>query len=241
MMNGGHARGEIMKEIINENLRNIERELESTAIILSEIKSKLDVGFRPEEVYRFFEGTYIHTARALLDIQECITETYESLEPEEKKHERISFLSERAIVDFTHLGGVHITIDTPPMTKKRASKILFWQLYCKDIEAKIVEKKPWDFKMIQSAYVIYLSHFDKSNPSKQPYFDNDNLAIKALLDAVLPHVCPDDAAVFCSNLYLTQSDQTQFTELFVVPKCHFNQWISENKSLEFCKDIVGFL
>ncbi len=58
--------------------------------------------------------------------------------------------------------------------------------------------------------VIFVSHFEKRS-SPITLFDNDNLAIKSILDAIIPLVCVDDATRYCDNFYLSQHDMNEFS------------------------------
>lgn len=128
-------------------------------------------------------------------------------------------------------------IMTPPILKSHVASSKFYQLFCMDIEREIINTKPKEFKQIPHAHVIFICHFDANKPpQKQVYFDNDNLAMKGLLDAIIPNICFDDAARFCNNLYLSQPDDSDFCEIFIVPKGKLFHWISSKNSLEFAQE-----
>lgn len=100
---------------------------------------------------------------------------------------------------------------------------------------KIIHTIPSDYVKMKDAYIIFVSHFPKNGPHKSLYFDNDNLAIKAILDVIIPLVCIDDATRYCDNLYLSQDDTREYSELFVVDKPHIKVWAKSESSLDFAR------
>ncbi len=86
--------------------------------------------------------------------------------------------------------------------------------------------------------VIFVSHFLKNGHHQSHYFDNDNLAIKSILDAIIPLVCVDDATRYCDNFYLSQHDSNEFSELFIVPKEQLKAWAAAHQELDFARNIT---
>ena len=131
------------------------------------------------------------------------------------------------------IGGVTVKIAEPPILKGRSALSKFNAAFLDDLEQKIVQHMPKNFTKIGSACVIYISYFDKKRAEKRPYFDNDNLAIKAILDTIVPHVCYDDSVVFCDNIYISQPGESCFSEIHIIPKKNYPVWASKNRHLEF--------
>lgn len=86
--------------------------------------------------------------------------------------------------------------------------------------------------------VIFVSHFLKNGHHQSHYFDNDNLAIKSILDAIVPLVCVDDATRYCDNFYLSQHDMNEFSELYIVRKGCTKAWATAHKELDFVRAII---
>ena len=86
--------------------------------------------------------------------------------------------------------------------------------------------------------VIFVSHFLKNGHHQSHYFDNDNLAIKSILDAIIPLVCVDDATRYCDNFYLSQYDMNEFSELYIVRKGCTKAWAAAHKELDFARAII---
>lgn len=103
---------------------------------------------------------------------------------------------------------------------------------------KIVATIPKNFQKMSDANVIFVSHFLKDGPHCSHYFDNDNLAIKSILDVIVPFICIDDATRFCDNFYLSQHDTNEFSELYIVKKDCIKAWAEAHRELDFARTII---
>lgn len=135
-------------------------------------------------------------------------------------------------------GCIAIRFDSPPVLKTSIGVRTFAEEFCIELQQKLVMALPDNFRKYSAAYVIYVSHFVANSPKRQPYFDNDNLAIKQILDSIVPYICLDDAAKFCDNLYFSQPGSACFAELFVVEKARIGEWLSAHKGLQFCREAL---
>ena len=133
------------------------------------------------------------------------------------------------------------TMPALPVTKTRAAAHGYTALCSQELWEKISTQKPAGFQPYTCAYVIYV-HYDVADTRLAAYYDNDNLAIKALLDTVLPVVCLDDAAPLCDNLYfyVDGPDQQPHTELWVVEHDHLAQWAALHPELPMLADLRPF-
>lgn len=136
-------------------------------------------------------------------------------------------------------GVLTCKIMAPPLLKKQSAASRYLSLVCPELQQKIIQILPPKFKKIEAAYVIFANHFSKKLKGKQPYFDNDNIAIKGLLDSIVPLVCADDAFVFCDNFYIAQPDICDFSEIIIVPKGQLLGWMQTRSELEFVKEFCG--
>ena len=84
-----------------------------------------------------------------------------------------------------------------------------------EIGEKILTIIPRGYQKMDDIDTIFVSHFLKNGHHQSHYFNNDNLAIKSILDAIVPLVCVDDATRYCDNFYLSQHDMNKFSELDV--------------------------
>ena len=64
------------------------------------------------------------------------------------------------------------------------------------------------------------------------------IAIKSILDAIVPLVCVDDATRYCDNFYLSQHDMNEFSELYIVRKGCTKAWAAAHKELDFARAII---
>ena len=70
-----------------------------------------------------------------------------------------------------------------------------------EVAEKIVATIPKNFQKMSGANVIFVSHVLNDGPHKSRYFDNDNLAIKSILDIIVPYICIDDATRYCDMIH----------------------------------------
>lgn len=103
---------------------------------------------------------------------------------------------------------------------------------------KVLSIIPRGYQKMDDVDVIFVSHFLKNGPHQSHYFDNDNLSIKSILDAIVPLVCVDDATKYCDNFYLSQHDSNEFSELFIVPKEQLKAWAAAHQELDFARNIT---
>ena len=66
------------------------------------------------------------------------------------------------------------------------------------------------------------------------------IAIKSILDAIVPLVCVDDATRYCDNFYLSQHDMNEFSELYIVRKGCTKAWAAAHKELDFARAIIWY-
>ena len=184
------------------------------------------------------ESIYIRA----LNVIEAIQELLELAHSYDKKNFKSS--SENSAsgvpeidVEFEKNGIVRCQLFTPPILKCKAAAWKFYDVFSLKISEKVASVVPKNFEKYDAAYVIYVNHYADSPSGKQPYFDNDNLAIKSILDAIVPYVCIDDSIRYCDNLYISQPDRANFAEIFIVEKKKFSEWMKAHQSLQFCKNI----
>ena len=113
-----------------------------------------------------------------------------------------------------------------PLLKTKAVADRYTEIFLDLIHQKMALGLPSSFQKFDAAHVIFVNFVAQNEGKKQTYFDNDNLAIKALLDTIVPYICFDDAAKYCNNLYLYQPSNTDKSELYIVRKGHLKEWIS---------------
>ena len=128
-------------------------------------------------------------------------------------------------------------MDTPPILKKKISRYPFFDFLCRNLNKIAAEAGMEMEKKFRGCTVIYISYINRREPWFPPYYDNDNVAIKAILDAVVPFITADDAAIFCDNIYLTQVSDSNYTELYIVEKGCLAEWKHLHPTLDFASEI----
>ena len=131
--------------------------------------------------------------------------------------------------------GFHFRFSRLPNLKTKSSVSSLSERFVIEVGKKVEDIKPSDFVQMNDAHIIFVSHFAKKGPHNSLYFDNDNLAIKAILDAIVPLVCFDDASRYCDNHYISQDDVREYTELFVIKKSCLKAWARSNSHLDVAK------
>lgn len=139
-------------------------------------------------------------------------------------------------VSFENGDIFHAVFAAPPLLKTRVAKSSFVDAFTISLQQKTANALPEAFEKYDSAYVIYINHWEKAG-TKVPYYDNDNVAIKTILDAIVPYLCIDDSIRYCENLYLTVNDNQPISELYIVKKGFLRQWMKRHKDIHFVSEI----
>lgn len=195
-----------------------------------------------EETIDAMESAYQKSVDVLLSIEDCLLKV-----PDEKEQiqalqkarvfDNDSFLVPDICVEYDKTLGLSCTISSPPLLKKAVSRTKYGSLLMDGILFQIHDKLPVVDKKIEQAAVIFVSYVSPSHNGKSLYYDNDNIAIKRLLDIIIPRICIDDAACYCDNFYLTQPAQATYSALYVVEKSHLKEWIRQHKELQLFRDL----
>lgn len=107
-----------------------------------------------------------------------------------------------------------------PLIKDRFFSSKVRELLSNPLMTEIIRDSSPGVTKMSEAYVIFVYHDGDSKQSAPSYYDNDNVAIKALLDATVPLILPDDSIRFCDNLYFNLADTSTFIELLFIQKGH---------------------
>lgn len=124
-------------------------------------------------------------------------------------------------------------METTPLLKTQTAGRKYFEHVCLSLQREVVKVTAGAHIHFAKAIVIFVNHWVSSAVAKQPYYDNDNLALKGILDSIVPFICFDDASVFCDNIYLAQPDNAGFTEVFIVEEGHLMEWASGHREIAF--------
>ena len=221
-----------------ERLGDAETSAEKLLHLLQHMKEQGEVDSvcdQKEEAERAMQlGTHVLTA-----LQNILAEAYAETPNAEQTYNPQGALCVDACYVTPHI--LRCIMPVMPITKSRAAAKGYTALYRRDLQDKLLRHQPTVFQPYARAYVIYI-HYDTTDVKQAAYYDNDNLAIKSLLDTVLPLVCLDDAAPLCDNLYfyVDDPDYQPHTELWVVEHHHLAQWASLHPKLPMLADLSEF-
>ena len=183
------------------------------------------------------EESYVAT----IDTLNRISFALEDIE-QEKKFTSRNQISDDNLFDFEpsydENYGFRFRFSRLPNIKSQRSVSRLSDRFTIEAGEKIVSTIPKDFQKMSDANVIFVSHFLKDGPHKSHYFDNDNLAIKSILDIIVPYICIDDATRYCDNFYLSQHDINEFSELYIVRKGCIKAWAAAHRELDFASAII---
>ena len=151
---------------------------------------------------------------------------------------RISFALEDIEPEKNINYGFRFRFSRLPNLKSSRSLSRVSDRFAIEVAEKIVATIPKNFQKMSGANVIFVSHVLNDGPHKSRYFDNDNLAIKSILDIIVPYICIDDATRYCDNFYLSQHDMNEFSELYIVKKSCIKAWAAAHRELDFARAII---
>lgn len=77
--------------------------------------------------------------------------------------------------------------------------------------------------------LIFRHIYDKTRPERQ-YRDHDNIEVNMVADVVALYVMQDDAPLKCCHYYCSAAGEEERTEVYVVPKNEFPNWLVLEKT-----------
>ncbi len=82
----------------------------------------------------------------------------------------------------------------------------------------------------QDCVLIYRHIYTKDRPERKKR-DHDNIEVNMVSDTIALYVMPDDGPQVCSHYYCTAAGSEERTEVYVVPKSDFPQWLQAEKTM----------
>lgn len=120
-----------------------------------------------------------------------------------------------------------------PLIKDRFFSSKVRDLLSNPLMTKVIEDSSPGIKKMSKAYVIFVYHDGDNKQCAPSYYDNDNVAIKSLLDAIVPLILPDDSIRFCDNLYFNLADTSTYIELVFIQKGHLKEAKEALQGIQF--------
>lgn len=78
--------------------------------------------------------------------------------------------------------------------------------------------------------IIYRHVYDKARPERKKR-DHDNIEVNIVTDIVAMYVMTDDNPDFCTHYYCSNAGNEERTEVYVVPKTDFSDWLSKERNM----------
>lgn len=115
-------------------------------------------------------------------------------------------------------------LHTPPFLRSQRNGREYAQILGLEISQAVAATLPKRHHRFREIDVIFVNHLLDTSSEKQPYYDNDNLLIKRMLDSIISFVAFDDAAQYCTNLYTYERGEKEGFSIFVVEQGHLLEW-----------------
>lgn len=82
----------------------------------------------------------------------------------------------------------------------------------------------------EDCVLVYRHVYDRERPDRQKR-DHDNIETNMVSDIVAMYAMPDDGPLVCSHYACSAAGTRERTEVYVVPKDEFPDWIREEKNM----------
>ena len=83
----------------------------------------------------------------------------------------------------------------------------------------------------ENAVLIFRHVYNRDRPERQKR-DHDNIEVNTVADAVALFVLADDSPAFCSHYYCSAEGTADYTQVYVVPRGDFPQWLRVETLME---------
>ncbi len=83
---------------------------------------------------------------------------------------------------------------------------------------------------LEDAVMIFRHVYPADRPERQMR-DHDNIEVNAVSDIVALFVLRDDSPKYCSHYYCSAKSTSERTEVYVVPRGEFANWLAAEKSM----------
>lgn len=76
----------------------------------------------------------------------------------------------------------------------------------------------------KDSVLVFRHVYNRKRPQRQ-YRDHDNIELNMVADIIALYLLPDDAPLRCAHYYCSAHGDTDYTEVYVVPKGDFIHWL----------------
>lgn len=123
--------------------------------------------------------------------------------------------------DFTAEGWFYVKLPTLLPKKETNSRSYIRAYLYLALQAFFADKEPVRY---EEAVLIFRHVYDRNRPERQKR-DHDNIEVNTVADTIALFVLRDDAPAFCSHFYCSAEGSADFTQVYVVPRADFPQWL----------------
>ena len=110
------------------------------------------------------------------------------------------------------------------LPKKEAGSVNYLRGFLYPALQEFFSKKPP--VRYENCVIIFRHVYARDYPERLKR-DHDNIEVNLVTNAVALYTMPDDAPAYCSHFYCSGVDECERTEVYVVPRAEFPQWLSQ--------------
>lgn len=130
-------------------------------------------------------------------------------------------------VGFTVEGWFSLRIPALLPKKEKGSKDYIRSYLYLAMKDFFLRKQPVRYN---DCVLIYRHVYDRERPERKKR-DHDNIELNMVTDIVAMYVMPDDGPEICSHYYCSSDGNTERTEVYIVPKTEFSNWLDKEKNM----------
>lgn len=133
------------------------------------------------------------------------------------------------VVKLTDKGYPYVKIPRllPSRSAKNNGSLDFIRAPLQSALNKYVEENGYPVKNNKKSILIIRHGYPSITPEYRCR-DHDNYEVKGIIDDISSYFLVDDSIIYCDRLYLSKADDDFYTEIFIVPSCELNEWLSLN-------------
>lgn len=126
----------------------------------------------------------------------------------------------------------------PPFLRDQRNAKFYASRLGLEVERSVVASLAERDHRFRKLFAIFVNYMGPSWEGSQPYYDNDNLLIKRMLDAIISFVGVDDAARYCTNLYSYAEGEAPSFAIFVVEQGYLFEWAETHPEVFLAKELL---
>lgn len=133
----------------------------------------------------------------------------------------------------------HCSLEAPPFLRDQKNGRYYAEIVGTEVSNAVSNALHSRSHRFREVDVVFVNWITAKQIEKQPYYDNDNLLIKRILDSIISFVAVDDAAQYCTNIYTYGVSERPKFSVFVIESGHLLDWAETHTSVKFAMEIIG--